>query len=287
MNTTWQSSNDLTNFFINKKILSQSVKNRNYCANTDICCFSHVPKTAGTSLESILAKNFKVSETLHINAPDLNKLPALVRVKKNAPKFICGHHPLHGQLYQLIRHASIYHISLLRDPIDRVLSYYNYVKGKADHPMHRFTNDDSLINFLIKNPTPELCNGQSKRFSGYLHSGSATDQTLFTEAKDALNTCFSFVFTTCLFDEGLLLLKQQLSLKDIYYQKSNVSKKYIDRNNLDDVSLNFISENNVADIQLFDWVRKQCQMIVNQDLTVQDISQFKINNRNWKKLIDS
>ena len=74
MQNTWQSSDDLTNFFINKKSTKKSLISGAYDKKTDICCFSHVPKTAGTSLESVIAKNFQPSEVLHINAPDLNRL---------------------------------------------------------------------------------------------------------------------------------------------------------------------------------------------------------------------
>ncbi|MCB1582682.1 MAG: sulfotransferase family 2 domain-containing protein [Xanthomonadales bacterium] len=287
MSTTWLSSSDLTNFFINKKILSAVIKPTSYNKNTDICCFSHIPKTAGTSLETVIAKNYKVSDTLHVNAPDLNEQPKVIRLKKHLPRFICGHHPLHGQLYQLIQKVPIFHFTQLRDPLDRVLSYYNYVKGKTDHPMHGYTKDGSIIHFLLKNPSPELCNGQSKRFSGYLHSGLATDDQLFTESRDALITCFSLVLTTCLFDESLLLLKKRLGLSDVFYQRENVSQKFIDKQSLDDATLNFILENNQADMQLFEWAKNQCQILIANELTAETIQRFRSDNQTWQQLINS
>ena len=286
MQNTWQTSEDLTNLIIHKKNLNKYLITNTYDIKTDLCCFSHVPKTAGTSLESIVAKNFKASDVLHINAPDLNRLPELIDLKKNGPRFICGHHPIHGQLYRLIADKPLFHFTQLRNPLDRVISYFNYVKGKKDHPMHPHANN-SLEKFLTANPSPELINGQSRRFSGYLHSGTASPETYFNEAKDVLSQCFSLVLTTCLFDEGLLLLKNRLGLKDIYYQRVNESTQFITKNELSDAVLNLILEHNRADINLFDWAKAQCQNLIKQELSPKAIADFKSNNLKWRALIDS
>lgn len=287
MHNSWSSTDDLTNLYINKNTLTKNVISKGFLADQYICAFSHVPKTAGTSIEAIVAKNFLVSEVLHVNAPDLNRLPGVIRLKKNHPKFVCGHHPLHGLLYQLLPKVPLFHFTQLRNPVDRVVSYFNYVKGKSDHPMHHHAADDSMISFLLKAPSPELNNGQAKRFSGYLHSGSTTDEKLFAESKDALSQCFSLVLTTCLFDEGLLLLKNRLGLKDIFYQKRNVSEKFVHKDALDDVTLNFILENNQADMQLFEWAKQQCHTLVNDEISIDELNQFKADNKAWQQLINS
>ncbi len=285
MQNSWQSSDDLTNFFINKKNLNKSLITDTYDINSDICCFSHIPKTAGTSIESILAKNFTPSEVLHINAPDLNLLPSIINAKKSLPRFICGHHPLHGLLYQLIQGKPLFHFTMLRNPTDRVLSYFNYVKGKKDHAMYQYTIKNSLEDFLMAEPSPELSNGQARRFSGYLHSGHSSIDTLFTHAKDVLTHCFSLVLTTCLFDQGLLLLKKRLDLKDVFYLRKNESTQFVHKDDLSDTTLNLIMENNRADIELFDWAKAQCETLIQNELTSKAIAQFKANNHQWRLLM--
>ncbi len=252
-----------------------------------VFCFSHVPKTAGTSMELILAKNYLLSEVLHVNAPDLNLQPRLLNLKKNLPKLICGHHPLHGLLYQLLPEQPIFHLTQLRDPIDRVLSYYNYVQGKKDHPLHQQSTGKSIQDFLNLNPSPELANGQAKRFSGFLHSGETDDETLFKVAADTLSQCFSLVLTTCLFDEGLLLLKKRTGLKDIYYSRHNVSKRFISRQELGEEELAMIVSSNQADIKLFNWARENCLQMIKNELSHEDINDFKTNNLKWAGLIQS
>ncbi len=278
----WFNNADNYATYLRKHLLSTSYEPRKH-----VVCFSHAPKTGGTSLESILAKNFLLSATLHINAPDLNKQPEILKLKKNQPRLICGHHPMHGLLYQLLPEHPLFHLTQLRHPVDRILSYYNYIVGKKDHPMHSHIKDKCITEFLQSEPSPELSNGQAKRFSGYLHSGTAADETLFEVAQTTLKQCFSLVLTTCLFDEGLLLLKKRLGLKDIYYLKHNVSTRYISRDELSVEDMAMIESMNQADIKLFHWAKKNCLQLIEQELTTDDISSFKTNNQKWAELIQS
>ncbi len=288
MQHNWFNSSDHNNFQLNRTRLLKGVLSTPYSAKRHLLCFSHVPKTGGTSLESILAKNFLLSETLHINAPDLNKHPEAIKLKKNDPKLICGHHPIHGLLYQLLPEQPLFHVTQLRHPVDRVLSYYNYVLGKSDHPMHIHAKDKSLSEFLQSEPSPELSNGQAKRFSGYLHCTAVVeDNVLFTLAQKTLSQCFSMVLTTCLFDEGLLLLKKRLGLRDVFYQKHNISHRFISREQLSANELAMIESMNQADIRLFEWTKNNCLALIEQALTPAQITDFKTANQQWAELIKS
>ncbi len=287
MQHNWFLKSDIENFDANKHILKNNLVSNTYATGPYTVCFSHVPKTGGTSLESILFKNYKAAAVLHVNAPDLVQQPKLLELKKNYPRLICGHHPMHGLLYQLLPEQATFHFTLLRDPIDRILSYFNYVMGKSDHPMHQKVKNKSLSEFLKASPTPELSNGQCKRFSGYLHHGQTSDDDLYNVAKNTLETCFSLVLTTCLFDEGLLLLKDRLHLTDIFYQRSNVSKPFIKRGELKEQEIALMTEMNPADTKLFSWARNRCQSLIDSELSTGQINSFKENNKQWADLINS
>jgi len=152
---------------------------------------------------------------------------------------------------------------------------YSHAKGK------------SITEFLQLEPSPELSNGQAKRFSGFLHSGKANSEQLFSLAKDTLSQSFSLVLTTCLFDEGLLLLKKRLGLKDIFYSKHNVSKRFINRDQLSDADLAMIESMNQADIKLFKWAKQNCLELIKMELNDEDIDSFRVNNKKWADLIQS
>ncbi len=286
MQHNWFLKTDIDNFNSNIQLTKKNLLNDCFNSKKHTVCFSHVPKTGGTSLESILFKNCAAADVLHVNAPDLNQQPQLLNLKRNAPKMICGHHPMHGLLYQLLPDKPIFHFTQLRDPIDRVLSYYNYVNGKQDHPMHKHAVNQSLLGFLQASPSPELSNGQCKRFSGYLHHGEIEDHALFEIAHKTLSECFSLVLTTCLFDEGLLLLKSRLGLKDIYYQRSNVSQTFISRDDLSNQEITTIENMNQADSRLFAWAKSTCQTLINEELSPRQIENFRANNTDWAKLIN-
>ena len=87
--------------------------------------YSHVPKTAGTALESYIVQAFKLRDVFNVNSDDLNEMPESIYMKNRYPNFITGFHPLHGLLYQLLEDEEIVHLSMMRDPIERVIAYYN------------------------------------------------------------------------------------------------------------------------------------------------------------------
>lgn len=245
----WFSRSDAENFALNVRFLKQWVRPISD-DSASLLIFSHVPKTAGTSFESYLAAQYKMSESLHVNAPDLNRLPGVVQLKKQLPRLICGHHPAHGMLYQLLPAQPLHHITVLRDPVDRVLSYYNYVCGKTDHPMHASAISLGFEDFLAQAPSPELHNGQSRRFAGQLHQDQVSND-LLAVATDVLNHCFSQVFTTCQLGNAVKTLHQTLGFSDATLPRSNRSEKRLNRGDLTADQMALINEYNAFDIALF------------------------------------
>lgn len=255
----WQQRSDAENFALNVAFLKQHVVPlNNFQVGTPIV-FCHVPKNAGTALENLLARNFNLSEILHINAPDLNQLPQIISLKQHFPKFICGHHPLHGLLYQLLPKAALFHLTVLRSPIDRVISYYNYLKGNQQHALHQTVKPLNFTDFIDQSPTPELNNGQTRRFSGFLHQPPDKPETMLKIAQQTLKDCFSLVLVYDQLTAGIKRLQQQLKQPPIKLPKANQSTPFITKNQLPADLIKHIEHQNQADLALYAWAKQNFQ----------------------------
>jgi hypothetical protein len=224
--------------------------------NTFPWVFSHIPKTAGTSVESYLAQLVGLKDILHVNAPDLNRLPQVLYLKNKYPKLIMGHHPFHGLLYQLLGEHKIVHLSMMREPISRVVSYYNYVSTRNYHALHKSVAHLSFDGFLAESQLTELSNGQAKRLAGTLHNSvGLTDQELYLKAKYTIDHCFSLVGVTEHFKEYIQLIAKKCGVKFIELPPINRSEIKIQLADLTTAQKKVVSEMNKVDIQLYQYVK--------------------------------
>lgn len=251
----WSNHSDKYNFKRNKQFLKQHVcKLDELTLENNRWIFSHIPKTAGTSCENYLAQLFLIQDILHINAPDLNQLPEVFSLKRQFPRFIAGHHPMHGLLYQLLPNEKLVHLTLLREPIARVLSYYNYLKSRDTHAMHSTVTGMDLDTFL-QQPMVELHNGQSRRLAGLLHSDEKiSDNELFDCAKAVIDSCFTLVGVTEKIELFIELIENKCAIKIIRSARKNPSKISLSLNDLNSHQRQLIQSNSAADIMLYDYV---------------------------------
>jgi hypothetical protein len=107
--------------------------------------FLHVPKTGGSSLISFLEDQFDPEEICP--AQVLTELFALPRESMGQYRLFRGHHWYVPHAYA---GRSLTHISMLRDPVQRTVSWYRHAQRSADTYRHQQMNDEgwSLLDFV-------------------------------------------------------------------------------------------------------------------------------------------
>ena len=259
-------------------------------ARAYVLVFMHVPKTGGTTLEYLLAKNYTVNGTLHINAPALANNPYALFKKGDLPHVVMGHHKLSHVLYRFIDRRLV-HITMLRDPVKRVLSYFDYLQTSKGHGLHDKAKQRDLEAFVESDDMVELANAQTMRIAGYLaHSpGKHADaDRALAQAKEHLARRFTLFGLTERYPAFLLMGRRVLGWRDIFHQSRNISKKKTRPEDVDAGILDRIRERNQQDIELYEFARdlfdQRCaELGIDEDT----LSRFHERNAQYQELINT
>lgn len=173
--------------------------------------FTHVPKTSGTSFRrSLVEPNVGAGETYRWAGP---RRFLADRAAQRA--FVWGHMPL--GLHALTSREVAY-VCFLRDPIDRAVSYYYFVKdsdpARYKHPMRDEADALSLTEFYERR---KFQNWQTRYLAGlpyhrlYPHLGSARfDRAALRRATDNLVNRYACFGMQERFEESLELFGRRL-----------------------------------------------------------------------------
>jgi Sulfotransferase family len=100
--------------------------------------FVHIPKTAGLSLHAALENIYGKASTLRVgNEDDLQRLRQLPNNQPIDKAFLSGHF-FYNDIKNRCQPDALL-ISILRDPIKRILSNYNYITNWDKHPLYEQT----------------------------------------------------------------------------------------------------------------------------------------------------
>lgn len=108
--------------------------------STDRLVFHHLPKTAGTALSSGLHNFYGESHYKWFHGP----AGVLEEMTKGTElRAIGGHFHLNHPLARALTEPVVM-VTLFRDPVDRVISNYYYIRNNTEHPAHPVARDNSL-----------------------------------------------------------------------------------------------------------------------------------------------
>lgn len=228
-------------------------------AHDDLLVFVHIPKTGGTTLNSMLAHQYTAQQTYEVMMRGMSattETPLIsfskIRRLKRALKSRQLLRVVHGHFDLSLEHffpARARYVTFLRDPVDRAISHYFHYRGKPSDPIHDLAMRSSLIDWVSRAGLIEMDNGQTRRLAGEMARpfGTLTRQTL-ERAKANLRR-FAIVGLTERFEESQILLQRAFSWPACRYPARNVGDHSAAE--FDPEVLQAIRDQNRFDIELY------------------------------------
>lgn len=248
--------------------------------------FVHVPKAAGMSVYRALRWKYP-TQTIQL---DTLRKP-LDQVAESIPhetlrdlRVVSGHH--HFGMHEYISTQCDY-VTLLREPVARVVSMYHFILGNPKHWLH-----DELVRsgmdleaFVRTAADPGVDNQQTRLISGRDSGRLGPWQQPPALASDALEEAkrnlerFLVVGLTERFDESFLMIARSLGWRLPMYVRTNTTPT--PKRPATQGALDLIRERNQADLQLYEFARALFLAAVDErgPALRRDVAVFRILNR--------
>lgn len=216
--------------------------------------FIHIPKAGGMTIYSAIRSIYKPSEIHKINpaAESLEKYKQLSVARKKNLKVIYGH--MDYQIHKFMPSNSRY-FTMMRNPIERVISHYYYVKRTANNPLNELAKRSTLEDWITRCGLIEMNNGQTRRLSGYNDPEELSEcsEERLNQAKCTIQQQFSLVGITERFDESSRLLKQLFNWPIESVRPTNVSPHRPNIKEIPTQTIQLIKKFNALDIELYEY----------------------------------
>ena len=238
-----------------------SQSNMNYHSQP-VLFYVHVPKTAGTTMRIVLLWLYWWNQILWAKGnPYLREKARNMRAGDLSRIRLVAGHTRFG-MHETLPFDNFQYFTVLRDPVERVLSQCYYMSQKPTHRLYQVIQQENLsTRALLEEGYISIHNVQTYWVSGadrsYFLSGDYYP-SIVQLAKQNIDRYFAFVGLNGWFDESLIMLRRRMGWKryPIYAQK-NVTGARRKQDQETEATLDAVRRFNQMDIELYDYVARQ------------------------------
>lgn len=225
--------------------------------------YLHQPKTGGTTTKGFLKRNFHNRRSFQIEKPyhkNIEQFKNLSDNQKTTIDLLYGHfgHGIHKFLPQ-----KCFYFSIIREPIKRVISHYNYDANKNSIPKKIANKKGNILSFedyffqwskRFNNGQVRLLSAENGEFFNKGYEFGKCDTEMLEKAKGHVRQNFLLLGLLEEFDKSLMILAKKCGLSLPIYIKKKVSKDRV-KHSINNKELELIYKYNQLDLEFYDWAK--------------------------------
>jgi Galactose-3-O-sulfotransferase len=220
--------------------------------------FLHLPKTAGSTLSTVLRwqyRHLRPEQILRLSDRGAQEVDALPADRRAGLRLVMGHFP-----FGIDEHLPmpVQYLTIVRDPVRRVMSTYRYVLGRPKHPLHDVvTSSGMTFADYVESGVhrAQVENALTRQLAGRREDNADVTERDLEVAMANLRRCF-VVGLTERFDETLILLKRRLGWRTPFYFSRNVSDPASGPHEVPSDVIQLVRDRNALDLRLRDVARE-------------------------------
>ncbi len=219
--------------------------------------FIHIGKTGGSTLRSIIYRNYPKGKIRHFDGTkkDISGFLALSPEKRS--QYLCLEGHMGFGLRSQFDESSKY-LTFLRDPVDRVISLYYFIRANPDHYLYSRVEPLTLREFASSKITHMVRNCQTRTLAGEkggqirLEDKEKLCFDDLEKAKTRLEEDISVIGLTGSFDQSLMLCKEAFGWKNVFYVRRNTGSKPPPEE-IGEGAIESLKDNNRLDLKLYEY----------------------------------
>ena len=245
--------------------------------------FMHMPKAGGSTMNHIVDWNYDTIFSL----AHYNRIPAFIALPEDKKRRIdCVKGPIFYGIHRYLPQECTY-ITLIRHPVQRVISQYYYDFRRKRRLGQRVPNwtIEKYLEIAPFHPTYQLrllVGGAD--IESVLHD--PLPKNAIAIARQHLAEHFAVAGVTDYYDETLLLMKHALGWTRAFYARQNIDEFRESRNPLPAITMQLLEHECAAEMELYEFVKQQTEdLIAAQDASFRhQLEQLQRANRRFERL---